>query len=155
MDRDFDLPVRSRGGAFVIQITTRGNQIEPIERRVYAKNYRMESGNNVFIRFAIFLLGQPIRRTNLNSFFLSLFFFPLLLKNKLDSVFNAMRGAQMVENSWQAKLASSRVEQTSWNKTTRIIRLSSNSKKADRLLYYRGKEKVKLNLCINRIKGRG
>lgn len=43
--------------------------------------------------------GQPIRRTNLNSFFLSLFFFPLLLKNKLDSVFNAMRGAQMVENS--------------------------------------------------------
>lgn len=99
--------------------------------------------------------GQPIRRTNLNSFFLSLFFFPLLLKNKLDSVFNAMRGAQMVENSWQAKLASSRVEQTSWNKTTRIIRLSSNSKKADRLLYYRGKEKVKLNLCINRIKGRG
>lgn len=38
MDRDFDLPVRSRGGAFVIQITTRGNQIEPIERRVYAKN---------------------------------------------------------------------------------------------------------------------
>lgn len=58
MDRDFDLPVRSRGGAFVIQITTRGNQIEPIERRVYAKNYRMESGNNVFIRFAIFLLGD-------------------------------------------------------------------------------------------------
>lgn len=55
MDRDFDLPVRSRGGAFVIQITTRGNQIE---RRVYAKNYRMESGNNVFIRFAIFLLGD-------------------------------------------------------------------------------------------------